>query len=218
MARRSSRASQRPVEFPRPGGTTRPVEFGEEERPKDEPGAPPRLPRGVLLAPGLGGGDALDYRTPLLATEFDVETAIFPPAARVRPSANIAIATSTHVTVTATLEHYDTDDIHSVTASTARLTAQTPGVYHIFGQIEFTSNANNDRQINILLNGASMIAKQHVLAAGSFATRIEVACDWQLGAGEYVEFRGWQNSGIELNMLAGAAETFFGMRWVASVP
>ena len=159
-----------------------------------------------------------DPRVPLLATEFDMETAVFPPAVRVRPSANIAIASSAHVAVTATLEHYDTDDTHSVTSNTARLTAKTAGVYHIFGQVEFTSNADNDRQINILLNGSSMIAKQHVLAAGSFETRIQVACDWQLAVGEYVQIRGWQNSGIELNMLTGADATYFGMHWVASVP
>lgn len=130
------------------------------------------------------------------------------PHCRVRNTANISHTSSgSYQALTFNSERVDVGSMHDTGSNTSRLTVPTGGggFYAIGGCIEFAANATGRRGIDIYLNGSTIIAREECNNLGaSPATPISIATVYQLAAGDYVELRGLQASGGNLNMLATA--------------
>lgn len=141
------------------------------------------------------------------------------PHARVYNSAAISHATSgSNQIITFNSERYDTGSCHSTVSNTSRLTVPSGGggVYSIGGCVGFLANATGVRYAYIVVNGATTIALNTAPATSAIDTRVTVACDYLLAAGDYVELGAYQNSGGALNMTAtGNMCPEFWFRWVA---
>lgn len=125
------------------------------------------------------------------------------PGARVTHSANQSVLNGTATALNFNSERYDTDNIHSTSSNTSRLTCVTPGRYSISTNIRFDINATGYRKVGILLNGATYIAFQTQPAVSGVETDISLTTQYQLVAGNYVEVWVQQNSGGALNVISG---------------
>lgn len=99
-------------------------------------------------------------------------------------------------------ERWDTDSIHSTSSNTGRLTAKTAGKYIIWGGIQWAADANGRRHVDIYLNNTTTIARQTELNPTATAARQTITTIYDLAADDYVELRGWQNSGGNLSIEA----------------
>ena len=149
---------------------------------------------------GSGGG------TPVSAARLNyIETGIYEaqrmPAARVYNTANIPIASGAATAVTYTSERYDTDAIHDIATNNSRLTCKTAGIYSIVGRIMFAANVTGTRQLDLRLNGTTVIDTSFdggPTVAGCF---LKVVAQYQLAVNDYVELVAYQSSGANLNIL-----------------
>lgn len=125
-----------------------------------------------------------------------------------RNTANISHTSSgSYQALTFNSERVDVGAMHDTVTNTSRLTVPSGGggFYEIGGCIEFASNATGRRGIQILLNGATVIAQHETANIGAFDHAVTIATVYQLAAGDYVELLGKQASGGALNMLATSA-------------
>lgn len=120
--------------------------------------------------------------------------------ARVYNNAAIAIADNTTVALTFNSERFDTQDFHSTSVNTGRLTVPLPGYYLIGANIQFPPAANGRRAVSLRLNGTNTIAFQEVPGSAVANARLSVTTIYQLVAGEYAEVTVVQNSGAPLNV------------------
>ncbi|MBS2548792.1 hypothetical protein KGQ19_18155 [Catenulispora sp. NL8] len=98
---------------------------------------------------------------------------------------------------------YDTVDVDPYGAHNASITSQyvapLPGVYHVCGQCDFTSNANGFRSIRIQVNGgAQILAKLQIAPVNGVDTALSTSADVFLNAGDYVEIAVYQFSGTTI--------------------
>jgi hypothetical protein len=127
-----------------------------------------------------------------------------PPKCRVFNSANISIPNTTATALTFNSERFDTDTMHSTSVNTGRITFTTAGTYLVGGGISFASNATNSRQLDIRLNGATVIASDVIGANPADVTRLTVSTLYAFSATDYIEIVAYQSSGVALNALASA--------------
>lgn len=126
-------------------------------------------------------------------------------AARVYNSAAISVVNAgTGTILTFGSERFDTAGLHSTTSLTGRLTAPIAGLYRIDLHGEFAANATGIRQLAIRLNGATLIAAAKVGGAAD-AVQVSTGAVWSMAAGDYVEARAYQTSGVALDLLANSA-------------
>ncbi len=118
--------------------------------------------------------------------------------ARIYNSANINILNAAMTLLYFDSERYDTDNIHSTTTNTSRLTIQTAGKYLISGSVGFDANSNGYRWVRIQLNGAIPIADMITLPASNQWTVLTVATIYDLVVGDVLELVCYQNSGGSL--------------------
>lgn len=142
------------------------------------------------------------------------------PHCRVRNSANISHTTSgAYQALTFNSERVDVGAMHDTVSNTSRLTVPSGGggFYAIGGCIEFDGNATGRRGIQILLNGATIIAQHEAANIGVFNHPLTISTTYQLAAGDYVELLGKQSSGGTLNMLATSAYSpEFYAHWIST--
>lgn len=126
-----------------------------------------------------------------------------PPSASVYNNANISIPNITVTALTFNSEDWDTEGIHSTASDTDRLTCVTPGRYHIWANVAFAGNATGNRFVNIYLNGlANSVASAALPNSGAaVSTRVPIATEWVLSAGDYLLCAVYQDSGGDLNVL-----------------
>jgi hypothetical protein len=140
------------------------------------------------------------------------------PSARVYNNANISHATSaTFQALTFNSERWDSDEIHSTSSNTGRLTCNTAGLYLITGHIEFAANATGNRGARIRLGGSTNIASAlRPAATGGDISDVSVAVTYRLAETEYVELLSYQSSGGALNVLSSANfSPEFSMTWIS---
>lgn len=127
----------------------------------------------------------------------------------------LALTTGVAAMATFDTEAYDTDNMHSTSSNTSRLTAQTPGLYRFTGQYNFGSNATGTRQIALFKNGA---AQGYVAGAGLSAQSalLEITKEIQMAAGDYVELQVTQNSGGTITAPVGVPYCWFQALWTAA--
>ena len=121
-------------------------------------------------------------------------------------SANQSISNATFTAVTFDSELKDTDNFHSTSSNTSRITipAGKGGLYLITGQASFASNATGLRNAEIRKNGSSYFifwvapATNGDWSVGSVSNIIELA------ATDYIEMFVYQTSGGSLNINGGS--------------
>jgi hypothetical protein len=100
-------------------------------------------------------------------------------------------------------ELWDTDGIHDPQTNNSRLTGRTAGKYVIAGGGQFVYNATGRRHAQIRLNGATVIASQHLPACTDGVTSLAVTTIWDMEEGDYVELGFFQASGGDLDLTGG---------------
>lgn len=140
-----------------------------------------------------------------------------PPSARAYHSTNQSINNTVGTALALNSERFDTDTIHDTVTNNSRLTCKTAGKYLIFGHVEWAANVTNNRQVSILVNGATNIAISAQPAnVNALTTRQSISSIYSLAVNDYVELFVYQDSGGALNVLAsGNYSPEFGMVWVA---
>lgn len=132
--------------------------------------------------------------------------------ARVFNNAAITLTTGVAAALTFNSETYDTASLHDMGANTSRLTAPRTANYHIWGNVEFASNAVGVREVYILRNGTDTLAVHLENAVNGAVTVLPICTDFQLTVGDYVELWALQNSGGNLNVQASNFYSpYFGM-------
>ena len=101
-----------------------------------------------------------------------------------------------------------TTDVESLSDSLTKIIAKSDGRYAIVGSVTFEANASGLRYIELRKNGVAVSKVQHSNTGGSTHT-IVLHDIVQLDADDYVELRAHQTSGGNLDVNAGAANTFF---------
>lgn len=127
------------------------------------------------------------------------------PQARVFNDANISVANNTVAALTFNSERYDSGDLHSTSVNTGRLTAPITGLYAVGACVSFASNATGIREVELRVNGTTVIAIDDRPANTGAVTVISIDTQYRLAATDYVEVLAFQNSGGALNVLVSAS-------------
>ena len=156
-----------------------------------------------------------DNRIPLLATGFDIEDAIFPPAAHIYNADAISTSNGSLRLLGFDSERYDTDEMHSTSSNTARFTIKVAGIYTISANTEWAASPTSGL-IRIRLNGSTVIAASRIILADYRIMNVTV--DYPLVVGDYVEVQVLQNSGGGLNINAtGNYSPTFMIKWIGLI-
>ena len=119
---------------------------------------------------------------------------------------------STVTLITMDAELVDTDNVHSTSTNTSRLTIVTAGRYRVLGQLSYNvSGAVGYRDARLLKNGAN-VALTRIPAPNAISyTQVydEILC----AVGDYIELAGFQNSGAAVATGTGVNTTFLKARW-----
>ena len=115
-------------------------------------------------------------------------------------SANINLANNTTVTLTWNQEVLDTDAFHSTSSNTSRITipAGKAGKYLVTSKVQYTSNSNGRRIVQITKNGANAWDFESA-SPGSTDLQLQGVAIIDLAVADYVETTAWQNSGSTLD-------------------
>ena len=125
--------------------------------------------------------------------------------ARVYNSANISIPNATTTVLTFNTERYDTNNLHSTSSNTSRITFQSAGKYELSAVVRFAANGTGTRYIQFRLNGTTFIASESSGAVTSGdAVDLSISTLYNFAANDYVEVAVYQNSGGALNVVSGA--------------
>ena len=114
-------------------------------------------------------------------------------------AANISLANNTTVTLTWDQEDFDTDGFHSTSTNTSRITipAGLAGKYLVTSKVQYTSNSNGRRIVQITKNGSNAWDFESA-SPGSTELQLQGVAIIDLAEGDYVETTAWQNSSVSL--------------------
>jgi len=120
-----------------------------------------------------------------------------------RKSANQTISDATDAIVTFDVETFDTDNFHSTSTNTGRITipAGKGGKYRFSYTHRWFGNATGFRNTGIKINGVSGASYNTVLNLTSTRLVYNGSYVLDLAAGDYVEMVVYQNSGGNLDLL-----------------
>ena len=138
-----------------------------------------------------------------------------PPFAFAFQSVAQSIPNGTPTPITMDQELVDTDNVHSLTVNTSRLTIVTAGRYRVVGQVAWTNNATGFRGVRLNKNG-NLTSISRVSVATGVGNYMQVYDEILCAVGDYIELVGEQNSGAALTTAAAGADpsqTFIKSRW-----
>ncbi len=124
-------------------------------------------------------------------------------------SVNISVNNATHTILTWNSETYDTDNYHSTSSNTSRITIPTTGYYRVTAQCNL--GATGDATVmRIYKNGTDI---QVWYSDGDVYTGASgfITGTLYLAANDYLEVSVWQNSGVAKDIFGGTYYTDF---WV----
>lgn len=117
-------------------------------------------------------------------------------------TANISIANNTVTALTFDTERFDPYSMFALTGS--QIVIVRTGRYNLGGVIEFDDAAGGYRELCVRLNGTTNLVATNKLpnGAGVANDKMNVACDYEFVAGDFIELTVFQNSGGALNVIA----------------
>ena len=117
---------------------------------------------------------------------------------------NQSLSHNTITTITWGSEYWDSDSFHSTSTNTSRITipAGLGGIYQINAALTYASSTVGGRDLYIYINGASYVGYQSIDGQDDVPPGLNASMIYSFNAGDYVEIRGYQNSGGNLNVLA----------------
>ena len=95
-------------------------------------------------------------------------------------------------------EQYDNDTMHDNATNNSRVTFTTAGTYRVTGYALYASNASGYRYTDIRLNGTTVLLIDTRPAVNTDQSGASLVFDWTFSASDYIEMRGFQNSGSNL--------------------
>lgn len=129
---------------------------------------------------------------------------------RVFNTTDPSISNNTTTVLSFNSESFDTDNYHSTSSNTSRITIPTgkAGKYFINGKVEWYSNTSGYRSIYIVKNGTSFMCSSNI-GAQTIAFDQFISMTIDLAVGDYVELHVYHNSGGSLNVYGGSNYTHF---------
>lgn len=136
---------------------------------------------------------------------------------RVNLTSALSLVTGTNTTVSFTTEDFDTDNFHDTITNPSRLTvpAGLGGKYVITAAAFFgpgSAGSGWAQSVQAKLNGTTVLALATTPAGqSSYGCSAHVTTVETLAAGDYIEMIASQQSGANLNLTAGRANTYLTM-------
>jgi hypothetical protein len=107
-------------------------------------------------------------------------------------------------------------NMHDTATNNSRLTCRVPGLYRVAAHIEWANAATGRRLCDVLLNGATVLARDDKTVSSSGDSSHSVSTAWRMVVGDYVEMRVLQASGGALNVQAsGPWSCDLEMAWIS---
>jgi len=125
---------------------------------------------------------------------------------------NQSLTTATYTALTFDTEIFDRGGCHSTSSNTSRITVPTggDGLWFFGGLVAFDVNTTGHRELELRGNGTTSLKFSIAAPSTDTGPYILVHSIESVVAGDYVELRGYQNSGGNLNALGGGrAQTSF---------
>jgi len=138
-----------------------------------------------------------------------------PPAAKAFHSANYSLSNG-NTTVAWDSNEYDNDSIHDPSRPT-QLYCNTNGLYTIKALFEIDANSTGRREVNIVKNGSTVLAKwTEASPSATVHASGGLAVDELMGVTDFVELVIYQNTGAGLDLLHATASlaSSFSMAWI----
>lgn len=132
---------------------------------------------------------------------------------RVHRAAALNINTITTTPILWDAEQYDTDDFHSLAASTDRLTVPRAGVYFVRASIYYVASAAGLLRTAQIAKGG--VAEYTVTNRNGTQVCVEVSGEVECVAGDYIQINAYQDSGAALALTTGKGNTDAYIRWVS---
>lgn len=136
-----------------------------------------------------------------------------PPRCRAWQNAAQTLTTAVFAVVALDTEDIDTEAIHSTVTNNSRMTIVTPGRYRCIAQASFAGNVTGLRYVGLTKNSTAVARTQASAAPaannGSWQCAEEILC----AVGDFIEMQVFQNSGGNLALVAGSANTFLHVVW-----
>ncbi len=117
---------------------------------------------------------------------------------RCRNTSDFDTVTSVIYELPFTVEDYDTDGIHDNLVNPDRLTCRTAGIYHIFGQFAFDTNANGIRVLRLTRNLDYIGYDVVFTPTAGFMSTLSVSTILNLSVNDYIRLSAQQVSGGNL--------------------
>jgi len=149
-------------------------------------------------------------------TEIDVPSGGYTEGAKVYNNAAQALGTGTDATINFNTELWDTDSIHDNVTNNSRLTCKTAGKYLIVASLAYVYDNIGLRVIQIRKNNITNIASYHIptITVLNWQTTLYLAVIADMSVNDYVELKGYQDCGHDLNTKVSAYQfpTFYMQR------
>lgn len=135
------------------------------------------------------------------ALALAVDTAFAKPVFRARRVATHSIANTTDFAIQWDTEDFDTDNGHDLVTNPSRYTFQRNGFSMLGGGVGWANGTSGRRKCEWWKNGSAIDGSNVFLAPNSAGTVSVPARPMlvQHSIGDYVELRGWQESGASLS-------------------
>jgi hypothetical protein len=154
---------------------------------------------------GIGtAGQVLQVNSGATAPEWGAAAASSFVGVSAYLSSNQTISNNTFAAISWNAEYYDTDNFHSLSTNTSRLTVPSGkgGKYLITGSISWAANATETRTVTIYKNGSIVNYLDQMMAVTTSQRRTVQAYNIviDLVATDYIEIFVWQTSGGNLDV------------------
>ena len=126
-----------------------------------------------------------------------------------------SLTNNTDTIITWNAERFDTDGFHDNSTNTSRMTIPSGkgGKYLVLGSAYYATGSGY-RELNVLKNGNLVNYFYGVIEQNYEFLTISTVVD--CAAGDYLELRGYQNSGGALNFNGGAENSFFSVSYLGA--
>ena len=132
---------------------------------------------------------------------------------------NTTISSATDTVLTWSSENFDSDNYHSTSSNTSRITIPTgkAGKYFVNAAVYWESSPTADALVlRIRKNGAGQVQFNSVPKTNGNQVTLTAFVTLDLVVGDYLELVAYQNSGSNLTVNGDSTYTFFGVNYLGA--